>query len=478
MKPKLESIEIGMSDAESETNLCYFDEMQYLEKLEKNNRIFLILGEKGSGKSCLAKGYEKNQKSKCTVVKRMRDSNMNVEILNCDINNIKDNNMLLAFYKYYLLLIIAKSLFECKTNKDLIFEIIKHPIRWLVNKHKLNNIIKEQVLNYKLLNFNDTIEGATDTSINSSNVSVKYSRTNSYVMKSFQIIIHNMEECIKEIVKFIKPIIIFDEIEDYNIFKENLLRIESFIRIVKEVNESIVENHGRIIVVLKTSVFDYINSNSNNLNKIKEDCSIEVNWNRNYDAEKLPPLFELIMKKIIDKNEYFRNYSSEKVYKELFPPQVKNVPIREYIINATYGRPRDIIVMLNKIKVMYKDKTFFNEEFFANTRKDYSKYFFNELNNDLNTDLSQSDKDELFNIFRRLGSYQFDIVKLEEVFNNAKFEKAFTIDTFIDFCFEKNIIGFIKDSKYNWKYKNEGIICNKSCKFALHNGLGKYLLGR
>ncbi len=488
IKQKLGDIKIGYSDAKTDDNKYYFDGLKYLEILEKDNKKFIILGEKGSGKTCLALGYKNKQESEGASVKMIYSSEMSEEMISCDIviKSVEsmDGNKLISFYKYYLLIIVGKTLLDKRISFQLLKKIIKHPIKYFFNKFRLKCIIETCESNFKLAKIENNGEFQAGQLLNNSiNLNSKVGFLHTYVNKEFSSINNKIEKYIKVLTEYISIVLVFDDLEDYEIFSNNKMQIEKFIYVVQEINDKLIGNNGRVIVVLKNNIFEHINSRSNNLNKIKADRSIEINWNKNYNENSLPPLIELIMMKIINNNPCYQKYKPDKLYNSLFPTNVKGIPIKQYIINATYGRPRDIIMMLTEIQSMFPDETKFTEYHFLNTRSQYSRYFFRELENDLTVDLSVNDKKLLFDVFRNIGQFKFDKKKILEYFETMNFEKKFTIDEFIDYCFDNNIIGYIsQDAKgkehYNWKYIQTGIKCDKDKKLALHNGLVKYLIGK
>lgn len=309
-----------------------------------------------------------------------------------------------------------------------------------------------------------------------------------YIQKDFYDKVDSLFNTLIKINRIISFNIIFDDIEDNRVFKLNDCfssnLVEDFILIVNELNNKFSDYDSRIFIVIRDDVLDLINSYSNNINKIIEDHSVNVNWINGYNSN-MPPLIELIISKIINNNEILKGVTTDEFYRNLLPKQIGSILINNYIINATFGRPRDVVVMFKKATEISKGENKFTEECFKLSRKEYSEYFLREIKNELSMIIEQEDLDKLFLIFKSLNDIDFNKNQINEEFVKYNFSYFKDIDSFLLFCFEKSIIG-IKEtdrfgkSVYKWKYRNSEYLCvnNDDVLYTLHRGISKAIIGK
>ena len=77
------------------------------------------------------------------------------------------------------------------------------------------------------------------------------------------------------------------------------------------------------------------------------------------------------------------------------------------MLNNTWYRPRDIVRWLNLAKQTFPNETYFSEQVVNGIRKDYSRFCWNEILEELNTVLSQNDLktiEKVFSGFRAIFS--------------------------------------------------------------------------
>ncbi|MDL1988980.1 MAG: hypothetical protein LWX08_15320 [Deltaproteobacteria bacterium] len=158
----------------------------------------------------------------------------------------------------------------------------------------------------------------------------------------------------------------------------------------------------------------------------------------------------------------------------------------QHIIDRTFLRPRDIIQFCNEILRTYKEKASpeskFNNEDINKSKNLYSRYFIDELDDEIHKHLPEYEK--YFDVFRDIGFLQFEKKDFIEVFEKRK--SQFTIsdpNDLLKFLFEFSIIGFYRvggggygGSEYSYKYKDvKATFDIQAEKLRIHPALMEYL---
>ncbi len=154
-----------------------------------------------------------------------------------------------------------------------------------------------------------------------------------------------------------------------------------------------------------------------------------------------------------------------------------------HIVSMTFRRPRDIIKFCNCILDSYKQRCglkpgkFTNEDV-SNARKEYSKYFRKELEDEAFQYLK--DLKAVFEFVRELGVQVVDRRQLEEAFNTWKDQlgKWKTLEPLLQMLFELSVIGYKRvggvggGSQFVFKYLDPDAEFNsRSSEFQVHSGL-------
>ena len=509
-------LEIGEADSRTEINkkgknYYYYDGLKMYDKIKNNNSIYLISGRKGSGKSALVSKFHEYCLEKNILSKFIENNSLLSKMLSeVKLENISNTQLLICFYKYMILIEISKMILdELKGMKLLIyfFQSIKKLIflpkmlkrlKLIINNcdndfeilFKVNNICKNtnESLSQKGTSKATTIAPVKpELSFENQNKISKLTEIN-YTQKEFYDKVDVLFDTLIKINRAIPFNIIFDDIEDNRVFKFNnkfsSSFVEEFILIVNELNNKFIRYNSRIFIVIRDDILDLVNSSSNNINKIIEDHSINVNWINNYYS-KMPPLIELIISKIINNNETLKDISAEEFYDTFLPKKIGDVSINNYIINATFGRPRDVVVMFKKIVEISNENKKFTEDSFKLSRIGYSEYFFREIKNELSMIIEEKDLINLFLVFKNLNKVDFNKNEIIEAFEKYEFSCFNDVNSFLTFCFEKSIIGILEKRSngkniYKWKYRNNEYlnVDADGVFYTLHRGISKVIIGK
>ena len=134
-----------------------------------------------------------------------------------------------------------------------------------------------------------------------------------------------------------KLLLLIDGVDDVLRFKKNRTEIlNSLIRSIDYLNNSFTKNkiNIKIVIFIREEIFSLLNDTD--MNKIKRDSSIKIDWYNNTDS----------LKQIVKLRMIFSGISPDKVENEfanLFPKNIKNKPVWDYLLEFTLYKPRDII---------------------------------------------------------------------------------------------------------------------------------------
>ena len=517
MKIKLKDISVGLADGLKESENVKFEDLFYTGNnkyatLKNNQNKFIISGKKGTGKTILAKYFEKEQckvnHPTITLTKREFILQSYIEKGSFELSNYDYG----LFVEYVMLVEIAKQL--VKNKRKLYFSSKFY--RFLYIKKKLdflNRIIDERVSIDNFILENYSTDDIKENEINL-NAKVAPIRDKSYVdagIKDFTgkklqkkykknpyyNLLDKLGDTCVCLMKICNINIIFDDLDemDDNIDgnRDLIQLLITFIECASNLNNEFVKNgvsDSRIIVLIRSDILRVLNSYSSNLNKILSDSELKLNWIKKTRDGSVHPLMDLIITKIRNSNNYLKDKTYNEVLKQFFPCKINGIPIVDHMLNWSFGRPRDFINMLNVIKDNYPNETRFKEEFFKDTQQEYSLIFTNELRNELSLHYDIKIVNECFKIIHFNGLKVFTLDDISKVLLNYS-EELITFKNakhFIDFAYEYGIIGNIwerkgnteqKRKKYNfsWKYREDGFDKpDYNRKFYVHLALRNSLL--
>ncbi len=158
----------------------------------------------------------------------------------------------------------------------------------------------------------------------------------------------------------------------------------------------------------------------------------------------------------------------------------------QHIIDRTFLRPRDIIQFCNEILNTYKDnessESKFNNEDINRSKNLYSRYFIDELDDEIHKHLPEYEK--YFDVFRDIGFLQFEKNEFLAAFEKRQSQfKISEPNELLKALFEFSIIGFYRvggggygGSEYLYKYIDEKVTFDiQAEKLRIHPALMEYL---
>lgn len=500
---KLKNIFVGDPDGLLEArqdkfaNYFYNKNKKY-EELKENKNKFIVTGRKGTGKTLLAKYYEKQVQNE-GIVSEYIDKE---KVLFCQLQSIGNGEIPArergTFITYAILNEIAKLI--CKNKGNILKKVTifrRFHVRRMIRELQ-NRIDKDSLLNFEKSSYNNsissTLEGklkakATDSEVKSAiseNVEETYMKSPYY---------RNVEEMKKEIFALLNycPItIIIDDLDEYDEkvkINNNFAKfLSKFIEITYKLNIEIQEisNVSKIILLFRSDLFGFLHNQSTNLNKYVVNSQVILNWlkNSNTSQPEQHILMDMIFNKMRNSCPDLAQKSNLELFTQLFPKKIKGKEPLKYLLNFSHGRPRDIVNLLNKIISKYPEEQCFTNEMFIDVEQEYSKNFCNELRNEMSLYYDSEYITSCFDVLKLIRKNNFKKEDAAAIISNCKNQLPgiTNVEDVLTTLFKYGIIGNMKkigenDIKYYFGYREDGSdIINFNEKFTVHFAVRKALL--
>ncbi|MHC8515422.1 P-loop ATPase, Sll1717 family [Sporosarcina sp. ITBMC105] len=498
---QLKDLFVGNIDGEVESTRDNFEQLFY-KKNSKYNQIiesdkFIISGRKGTGKTILSKyihkQLNKEKNVNCKIFTR-HDFKLQ-QLLDLEYRSLQTDELVL-FWKWTFLVQIGESILELdKINK----------YRPFTNEYKLRIFFKKKYPSdiFKLKEYstsktqNQTVQGQYKQFSSSIKSTLEdTSQTHRYYIRTeYFEVITNLENLVLNCISRNKEtILIYDDLdeledkinEDSNYYQVLLSMLET----IKEINLKL-KNAGKakskVIILLRSDIIDDLHKYSSNSNKLITGSKVELYWiSKNYNNPEDHPIMEMILNKIrISVPDYF-NVTNSELYKTIFPKKIDNREVIDYLINFSYGRPRDIIRYLTLVIDNNPNAKYFEPHYFQDCSKEYSKWFFNELENEISI---SKDKEMLLDSLKLINDLKkrtFDLKMIEEYFlaHKQNYPNVTDLKDALRSLYKYGVVGnsWIHRKKKNkniyhfaWGYRNDANSePNYTQSFVIHYGLRKY----
>lgn len=511
---KLKEIFVGKADGLVEAkeknfeNYFYKGNNKYKELTEDRSK-FIISGKKGTGKTILAKYYEVEQKKLGNPTKMLTDRDVVLREFMEKGKKDLDESETRLFIEFTILTELGKIICENKKkayNIKNIFQwkklyksikyidsIVNHrtsSTNYLSDEYRIRNMEQEKATSNGTIK-KDIVEAAAGYE-----VSQEHEIERAYRKNPFYNSLNELRDRVALVLKYMTVNLIFDDLDEYDdIITGNQKYINffnSFIKVASAINTEILsnENHFSRIIIIRSDMLKPLNNSSKNLNKIIADGQIKLNWIKKVENG-IHPLMGMIATKIRNSNILLRGLSDEDILKRFFPETINGIAFVNYMLNASFGRPRDIINMLNVIRNENREAQKFTAKRFIAAKQEYSELFLNELRNEMSSYYETDHINECFRIIEQINNVEFWLSDIECVMEKMAEDLQYfkSPKDFYELCYEFGIIGNVwnemnketgKDHKsYSWRYREDGSdVPDCEQKFCLHFALTKALIHR
>ncbi|MFC5702779.1 P-loop ATPase, Sll1717 family [Cohnella faecalis] len=470
----LNDIFLGKNDGKKEASYrpdfenYFYDHNKIYHKVMQNEK-YLVLGRKGTGKSILGEFIKKKAQNDaewfCNLCS-YKEFQFH-ELVNLKNGDIKPNEYI-SIWEWVILLELAKL---CLENENL-----SYSETW----QKLNKFVRDNFFTVKL-NAMKIIEVTQQNKLSGNlfKFGGEHGKTKKYSVGSYLYYLDDLRETVFELLAETdcKYTLIYDELDDKfrnnEIYKNSII---SLIKAVDKINLSMLDNriNGKVTVLLRTDIFYILNDPD--LNKIKIDNSITIDWGATIQVDS--PLFDLVFTKIKASVPDLKDKSRVELFTLFFPEQIRRIDTEKFLLGRTFFRPRDVVTYLNFIIEKYAQESRFKEHAFIELEKDYSTYFFQEVRNELSGHLDDLLIDEGTLLLKQYNRGEFKFKNLKEYYEkNKSIYPNIKLEEILKTFFEFGLIGnkWKKDGMdryfYSWAYRDNKAVIDFDKEFAIHVGL-------
>ncbi len=508
----LANLFLGKADGESEAKEKDFLKLFYkndtYDQLMTERGKFIISGQKGTGKTLMAKYIEEtfNSEKRCTC-KILNRNSINLTKLIESAESEREEERV-AFYSWFFLTESAKLIMDKKIRfTDIEGSVVEKIMKYHKFKDaikKLNAFMNEryQPGNYVCHAYNQT-ERLKETNhlgvtAGQERTTVGMSKSDEYekndIREYNRTAYYNVHEELKHLVmnclQLVNVIIILDDLDEIDCklekSKSSRNNLLALITAAKDLNDSLFEkesNSGKCIILIRRDILDTLNHYSSNLNKLIVDRTVTLDWIRkSFENPEEHPLIDMILTKIQATNSEYRNLTKKKIYQTLFMPKIENKNTLSYLLDYSFGRPRDIINYLNIVKNNNRFADSFKAPMFREARAEYSRQFKAELLNEMHIHLDESYSKELLQLLKDYGKPTFYFSEIAKFYreNKDKYKKINSAKKAVENLYRFSVIGNSKKTgnkvKFFWAYRLDGSPTpDFSMKFSVHYAMRKSL---
>lgn len=509
MNIRLKDIYIGNTNGDDEANHSNFKELFYkdnekYDELLNDSLKFIVSGQKGSGKTILGRYIQAEVNSQdnsvCTIInKNVVTFQKLIELGPAHL----DVDEYTSFFKW----VVYREISKCIIGKNINFlnrdemSFFKNASDAMKYKSSLRNLksffnVRYQKGNYKCDSYTTEDQLGGSGSIESVIINYKSSlnalkkKAKKYDCKKYYECLLEVQNWILTCLSYLNVIIILDDLDELELKLDDSSTSAKFLlRLIEAINEvNILFNENNIkkskcIILMRSDILQEINKHSSNLSKIRDDKEVNLYWiDKHYNFPYEHVLMEMILNKIRVSCSKLSDLSNEELYKALFPEKIDNKDMVRYIIDYSFGRPRDFIRYLQIVIREYPNESKITSSMIAHCKKDYSDKFCSELYNELYIHLDNEYVDQLLSLLKDLRKKSFDYTTIERFYeeNREDYPKITSIKTAIENLYKYSIIGNTwkkgEQSRFSWAYRKDGdknIDFTK--RFTVHFALRRYL---
>lgn len=494
----LEWIDVGKISAERDENLkYYFYDNGTLKKIIENDKFFLLLGRKGSGKTALFNHLTENPNdfvgSRDSVISvSLDDYSWNVHAL-LSQHVAADSLSYRQSWRFILMLETVKELAtkagatkEILNAKKTLEKIFGSPIPSIFDLVK-NKILKLSKLSLPkgglgLDNLDlDSIE------VNGGEVAFEDVSTNASLKASLVYNIEGLTKYLEDSVNSItnhnnKIFICFDRVDEaWDTTSKDVS--EKVITGLITASDSITQRFNgliRPIIFIREDIFETLPLNDKN--KLREDCGSLLKWEKD-------GLINLLLKRL---NHYGKPHGIDITDIDTLFDRIEmrqRMKPSGYILKRTMFRPRDVICFFSKIISALKDQQSdpFDEQVpladklpvdaIYQAEPQYSEWLLEEIKEEWSVQVPIVK--QLFDAIQNNGS---TVINKEEFKNQLvkvgiKFTSVAELNEQLKFLYNNSIIGFKIGGQNYWRYKcfynSQGF--SDEQEYHIHDGLYKSL---
>lgn len=462
-KIKISDIYFGIIDADNEYKKDkevfinnYYDLNNAAKKIEEHDNIQYILGKKGTGKTYIGRYLEAKNP---TQIKYLSFNKFKYKAFATLAKDGKGYEPFMSIWQYVILSFLVEYIGDEQKNEFI------------------NGYLKE------LFGFKVTLQQILDKRFKRG-VKIENNRVKEYFPKDkvnygIESIVESYKYIIEQENKHPHQLIIDGLDEKMNEHPKYKEIINALIWSIQELNDYFFDNkiQCKCILLLRRDVFDFVSGA--NINKIVTGSSVTLNWVNESNEKDTYPLYDFInirLQNSVGKNISLKDILPESIMKK--DGEVYNS--WSWLLNFTTYKPRDVVAFLDFcVGHCHKEEKVLTETILWNATKDYSEYFYKELQDELYGFFTDEQIFYLFDeVFPKMEMRWIDYQEIMGYINRKGLFGNMDDDWILDRLYAVGALGVRLDSGHeHWSYRSKVNLAEfyKTAKFKLHQGLWKKL---
>lgn len=442
----IKKIDFGEIDGYGDPNLeKYFLDNGYWEKIV-NDKIFFVVGKKGTGKSSIYQMIEKEAFRKgCIVINKDFGEFPFERLLKLNDDNFAKPNQYQTIWKNVILHLFVQAISKLPDENNAYYTQIKtYSDMYLGNAVELHKDIisktvkKEGSLLFHGIGANASREIGSTYKYNEENVTAVNASLNELIVDYFL-------TCDSER----KIVIQFDRLDDnynqYQDIEEYYQAIISLFKVVYTFNQLLRSKrifNAKVVLYIRSDIMRAMASRDAESARW-DDFKMELHWGVNNIRE----IYQSDLYKMVDKRiKASCTELSNESFKDLFfvPKNVyygeKKRDLFKSLVLQTLFRPRDLISLLKTLQKEINKSGAFNEQIYKETSKKYANWLVNtEIANEINPVLREDYK-YVIELLRLCGSRDLSVKAFTERYNSVKHEFRLLPLDLLEFLYSVGII--------------------------------------
>ena len=264
--------------------------------------------------------------------------------------------------------------------------------------------------------------------------------------------------------------------------------ISGLVRAAAHINEifRIKKNDIKIICAIRSEVLRSGHVSGDEINKIVFDFGVPIRWNYSFDDEN-HPLLRIIENRVFTSLQAIDpSFRIEAVWPDLFPSSIQGRRFKNWVLDRTWYRPRDVVRLLTICRDYDKEAAGFSQNAFEQTARDYSDSCWSEVSEELRASYSSEEAEAVKTLFTGLENRplsferlsQYCMRKAETHPNISALFSGRSMHSLLEDFFRVGIIGNehkIRNANptrylHNWYFRNEDhLLFDKD--ISVHRGL-------
>lgn len=465
-------IEFGKASGETEgARFPILLEKGYLNFKDIYNKIesgekFLVLGNKGCGKSAIGEKLKLEHKTKRISVIRLEEFPFNI-FARIFPGEIQPESKYPTSWSLLLLLVIINELKNDKgarnpINIDYNNAISKLTELGLLSSSDLKDIaLKSSKKEFKI-QIPKFLEYTSSKTVQTNTADGFFTDLVSYLNKL--VMSYSTEGGLILVIDGLDDILTSREIQ-YQILSALIFEAE-------RLNLQFFKNgkNIHIVILCRTELFERLPNP--NKNKLRRDFGFELNWYHDSDLLENSNLVQLVnLRAKLSLNK------EVDIFKEFFPKRIREKNCLNYLLEMTRHTPRDFISMLNCLKEVCSQSKFTEQSINQGLKKYSIDYFEPEIRDEIVGYVEIQNYEKFLEAIRNIKQREFSFEKICKEVELSLSETE--LKKILDVLYNCGAIGnkwtHNNSNRYEFKFRNKNSQFDVQKTIVLHKGLWKAL---